>query len=296
MIENILLTGSSGFIGRHIINNISALDKQYRIFGFSSGDSSGANIKYNPLHNFKSIFNSLKIDKIDFVIHCGAFTPKNPNEANSFENNFNIISTINLLQSLPSLPQKIIYISTLDVYQKSDEIISETSKVNPLNLYSRSKYYCEELLVNWGIENNVIVQVLRVGHIYGPGEERYQKLIPTIIKNVKNNIRPTLYNNGVDLRSFLYIEDCVQSIINALKLSDSVGIINIVSKFPYTVKEITELIIEISGKKIIPNYISVEGLKSTNWIFDNQKMEKYLHVERIGIKEGLSKEFNLSFL
>ncbi len=289
--ENILLTGSSGFIGKHLFEKIDLLKNDYRLIGLSSSLKNKNHVNYDPLQNFKSLFLDLEINEFDIVIHCGAFTPKNREQVDSFDNNFNVISTVNLLKSLPNIPKSFVFISTLDVYENTNGIISETSNVKPNNLYSLSKFYCEELIIKWGKENNVIVHILRVGHIYGPGEEKYQKLIPTIMDNVINDISPSIYNLGKDLRSFLYIDDCIQAIINALKLNKSHGIINIVSGKPYSVNYITETIVKISGKDLKTKLLNVDGIIKRDWIFDNSKMSKLLHEEITDIIDGLNTEF-----
>lgn len=74
--------------------------------------------------------------------------------------------------------------STLDVYGKIETIIDESSFIT-LTMYGWSKLYCEKLLENWSKRNNIILQILRIGHIYGKGEKAYKKVIPVTIQKLK---------------------------------------------------------------------------------------------------------------
>ncbi|MFX4253329.1 NAD-dependent epimerase/dehydratase family protein, partial [Aliarcobacter butzleri] len=119
------------------------------------------------------------------------FTPKSGIEANDInKSNANIFNTKYLLDNLPNFPEKFIFLSTLDVYGKIETIIDESSFTNPLTMYGWSKLYCEKLLENWSKENNIILQILRIGHIYGKGEKAYKKVIPITIQKLKNGENP----------------------------------------------------------------------------------------------------------
>jgi hypothetical protein len=77
--------------------------------------------------------------------------------------------------------------TTIDVYEKSDQIISENNPTNPETLYGFSKLYCEKMIENWANANNKIVQILRLGHVYGPGEGLFKKIIPVTMQKIKAN-------------------------------------------------------------------------------------------------------------
>ena len=59
--------------------------------------------------------------------------------------------------------------------------VDEHTAVNPTSLYGASKYYCEKMLAVFCKNNNIIFHNLRIGHVYGIGEEKHQKLLPQII-------------------------------------------------------------------------------------------------------------------
>jgi UDP-glucose 4-epimerase len=57
--------------------------------------------------------------------------------------------------------------------------------------------------------------ILRYGHIFGPGEEAYEKLIPRTIRQLMQGEPPVLYGDGSAERDFLYMDDAVEATLQA---------------------------------------------------------------------------------
>jgi nucleoside-diphosphate-sugar epimerase len=287
----ILLTGASGFIGKHLL---TALIKKY-------GDNNIVALTSKPikeccylLHNSYDFsidfFFENDYGSIDTIIHAGAFTPKNSFQANDWKlSNQNVINTQKLLEAnLPKL-QKFIYLSTLDVYGNSD-VISEETLIAPASLYGHSKYYVECLVTEWARFENKISQILRIGHVYGPGEEAYQKIIPVTMKKIALGDVVEIWGDGHELRSFIYIDDAVKAIIRSLDIEHFIGPINLVSNNSVSIKELVNKIITISGKKVkvqmIPALTHARDL-----VFNNLKMQQYLGSSETSLESGLAREW-----
>lgn len=288
---NILLTGGNGFVGKRLINMLTLERPNDRLFLLSSSVISGFQCILHKNYTFSiQDFLSAGLDSVDCIIHLGAYTPKSSSDANHIDSSIsNIVNTRYLLQHLPSKPKKFIFISTLDVYGECD-VIDEESPVAPSGLYGQSKLFCEMMLESYCKEEGIVLQILRLGHIYGPGEDAYQKLIPNSIRSILNGNTPVIYSDGTELRSFLYIDDCCRMIISAIDLDDSKGIINIVSPHAYSVIEIMNMIIKISGYDLVVNVLHQPN-KTRNFIFSADKMHNCLGYEQVSLEEGLRKEY-----
>ena len=292
--QRVLLTGASGFIGQYLLHALQSppFNTLYEVIALSAKSIAGCTtVVHNNYQINKEVFHSAGIHQIDIVIHAGAYTPKDRTRMNDNLNNTNIYNTESLLKALPGKVQKFIYLSTLDVYANTSNVITEESEVQPASLYGWSKLYCEKMISFWCEQQHVICQMLRIGHIYGPGEEKYSKLIPIAITKILNNERPEIINEGVEKRSFLNIRDCVQAILASIALESSKNIINIVSGKSYTVKEIIKMILELSGMSLEPIYRETVGTPR-NLLFDSAKMEAILHKEMVDIRYGLEEEIN----
>lgn len=289
----ILVTGASGFIGKHLINRLSNILGPDRILALSS--KSVTNCRYlNSLQFTFDVHYFIEHEYVDIdtIIHLGAFTPKSGNDSNSYmECNSNIINTQNLLRcEMPNL-KKFIFISTLDVYSNEGSKISENSSTDPISLYGHSKLYCERMIEAWANDKNIIFQVLRLGHVYGPGEELYQKIIPTSMKTLLENKNLKQYGEGQDQRSFIFIDDVVTSIINSLELPSFVGPINIVGSQNISINKLLNKMVLISGRDVQIEKVAWDGGRR-DLIFDNSKLKKFLLSKETSLDEGLQKEWN----
>ena len=294
MKKTLLITGSTGFIGKHILRLIedNYVDK-YNIVLLSSRSH---NLFKTVLHNdytfTKNDFYAMGINNIDIVLHIGAFIPKSGIEANDIEkSNSNILHTKYLLDNLPTIPSQFIFLSTIDVYGKIDSVISEESQVNPLTMYGWSKFYCEKMLETWALKNDVLIQILRVGHIYGKGEEAYKKVIPVTIEKIKHGENPQIFGTGEDKRSFLHVTDVCNFIMKSLDLKTYEGVINLCSAKSYSIREIIEILLKISNSKLQIEYKQTQA-KGIDLVFDTSKMHRLLGYEKINIEEGVSNEYN----
>lgn len=291
---NILITGASGFIGRKLLEAISnnAQYKSNKIILLTSKEISGYTSIIHHNYSFtKEDFYNKGINNIDILIHLGAFIPKSSLDANNIEASIsNITNTEYLLKNLPSIPKKIIFLSTIDVYGTVSGIISEETSAIPNTLYGHSKLFSEKIILEWSENNKVTPQVLRIGHIYGEGEDEYKKILPVTINKIIKNEHPEIYSDGKEKRTFLYIDDCCKLILKSIELDEYNGPINITGSKEVSILELINLVIEVSGKNIIP-IIKNKNIGTRDLIFDTNKMVKYLGVGSTDLKEGIIKEY-----
>ena len=288
----ILVTGSTGFIGGHLLDFLIEKYGKRNIVALTSKPISKCKFLLHNDYSFDDdYFVNSGFENIDTILHAGAFTPKSNTDANLIEgSNSNITSTAKLLNAnLPQL-KLFIFFSTLDVYGY-DNPITEKTRLFPSTLYGHSKVYCEQMVSAWAIQKNICHQILRLGHVYGEGEEKYKKIIPTIMQRLLSKTPLQIYGDGSEIRSFIYIIDVVNAVINALKLENHAGIINLVGEEQISINELIKEIISISG--LHPKIDIIESKTPTrDLVFDNSKMKEFLYVPKVRLKEGLIKEWN----
>jgi len=147
-------------------------------------------------------------------------------------------------------------------------------------------------MVEWFAKSqNVVSQVLRVGHVYGPGEEKYMKVIPVMLRNAIFGKNIQQFGDGEEFRSFIYITDVVEAIIKAIELDEYVGPINIVSEEKIRIRELIAKIISISKKDLTIEKKEVAN-PPRNLVFDNSKMKEYLITPGVKLDEGLKIEYD----
>lgn len=287
----ILLTGASGFIGGKLL---AALIKKYgsnAVVALTSKKITGVNcLIYKSFSDFG--LDSDCFNEITHVIHAGAFIPKDAQQANNINMCFESINYTKVFLSyeFKSL-LKLINISTIDVYASIEDELSEGSKVEPVSLYGSSKLYCEEMVKAFSAQRNISYMNLRIGHVYGPGEEKYKKVLPVAIKNIIENNPVELWGDGSDLRSFIFIEDVIESILNSLEVSEENLDINVVSGNSVSIHDLLHKIIEVSGKQVQLHKRS-SNHKKRDLVFDNSLLLKILLKEETDLMQGLKIEYD----
>lgn len=285
----ILMTGASGFIGKNVLkkllpnNDIVALTSQY---------IDGVNCIPSLNYSFDDGYlRGHGCEHVEVLLHVGAFIPKSSQEADDLElTTENIINTKKLLQSdLPGL-KKIVLISTLDVYEYCKGVLSELTPAIPSTLYGWSKLYCEQLIKKYCEEKGLDCIILRLGHVYGEGEEKYRKVMPVMIKNAICGNDLVIYGDGEAIRSFIYIDDVALAITNSLKLK-GFNIINIVGDEKTSINELAELIRSFSENNIAIVH-NDNHQPNVDFVFDNSKLKQYLLQDLTLLKDGLRKEYN----
>ena len=219
----ILVTGSSGFLAKYLIDNL--LIKKHKVIGIDRTINSVVNdenfreykvdlICRNELNNFFSSH-----DDIDVVIHTAAVQPKDKDE--DYEKYFkgNALSTFNLLDKCNRLNlKKFIFSSSFSVYGRPDKLpINENDPLKPQNVYGLSKKNAESIFYYFFQNYNFKVIILRFDGIYG----KFQNLpgfINTSINLFKKDEDISIFNNGSKIRDYVYVEDASNALILSLDL------------------------------------------------------------------------------
>lgn len=287
----ILVTGVSGFIGKHLL---SSLIKEYGARNIVALTSLPVAECPYLLHNDYQFdvdfFTRAGYDTIHTVVHAGAFIPKSSAQSGDWAAcNKNIVNTDRLLKAhLPNL-KKIVFLSTVDVYG-NDDVISETSAAIPVSLYGASKLYCEKMIATFCSAQDKVCQILRIGHVYGPGEEQYKKIMPVMFNRLLAGEPLQIFGTGNEIRTFIYISDVIKAILQAIKLPNSEGVINIAGKQQISIKGLVEKMIAVSGKDSSIEY-QASTVPGRNLVFDNSKMRQLLLATEISLDAGLMQEW-----
>lgn len=283
----ILLTGASGFVGGHLLEAIKQAFGSENIVVLGGSQVDGVRFVLAPHYDLSALDPRL-FDDIDVLIHAGAYTPKSGAEADHrVYCGSNISFTEALLNFNFSSLRKIIFTSTLDVYA-SCATISEASPVEPATLYGASKLYGEKLVEVFARERKIAHAILRLGHIYGPGEEAYRKIIPLVITNALTERPVQVFGTGEELRSFIYIKDVVDAIVTAVRVELECSLINIVGGNSISINSLVEKILLASGSST--KITRIPAPKGRDFKFNNALLKNTLLKEEFDFDRGLQLE------
>ena len=285
----LLLTGVSGVIGKRLLDAACDAWGDDNVIALGSRPAArGRALVYGP-GGVLDAESAAVAAEAEVLLHAGAYTPKNGAQANALEGcNGNITFTANLLGlDLPKLRQAI-YLSTLDVYGPADTI-SESSPTQPASLYGWSKLYCEQMVRQYAAQRGIAALVLRIGHVYGPGEEQYAKFLPNAIRNILAGKDVELWGEGRELRSLIYIGDVVAAVLAAVGRDGLPPVVNVVGGQPLSVRALLERAIAVSGR---PVGLAQKAFAGTprDFVFDTTLLRTHLLPAETPLDDGLRAE------
>jgi UDP-glucose 4-epimerase len=170
------------------------------------------------------------------------------------------------------------------------EIVDESAKPIPDDPYAVSKLMIEMYLQEWAGKENVNLHILRLAHIYGPGDKR-RYTIPIWLQEGMDGRAVRLTANPEMKRNCLYIDDCCKFIAKACYLQEEVPLINLVSDHTAAMLEIAETCNRVSGN---PQDVRIEpnGNEDAGLCFKNSELrQRYLGLEDYTLEEGLKREY-----
>lgn len=167
----------------------------------------------------------------------------------------------------------------------------EDKPANPLSTYAISKYDVERMAINYGFALNIPTFIFRGFSIFGPRQSLsnpYSGVCSIFLNRLKNKKPPIIFEDGKQLRDYIFIEDVKEALLKALE-SEIQGIYNLGTGKPISVNEIANYLIEILDSKIEPIITSEYRVGDNRHDFaDITKLKKDLKFKpKWNIKKGL---------
>jgi len=278
--NSILVTGSSGFIGKKIIGKLSK----------SLVITDTINSKRIDLRNINEV---LKIDSADIVIHLGGKTPSKKLKSHDYFEN-NVFGTLNILEyCITKKVKKLIYVSSYVYGNPENSIVDENHPVNPHNSYSESKLLGEQLCKLYCDKSDLKVIILRPFNIFGKSMND-GFLLTNLINAIKTKEKITIINRN-SKRDFLYIDDFIDLILKVTDYDSKFEIFNVGTGVSFSFDEIIKKIEKMTLKKINLEYLKDEKIFIKDIRADISKIKKQLNWEpKIKFDDGLKKILNIS--
>jgi len=290
----ILITGAFGQLGQVLVRKIGKSKEDVILIDKNENSNFSKNKKIitdiTKNENLKKYKNELK--DVTKLIHLASYITNDRDVLKSGPESIdlNILGTINLLNYLPNL-KNICYSSTYMVYGTPiSNPITEDHPTNPNVVYGASKLAAEKFLQIFSKKSGVNLSILRLMGIYGV-EKPHGQAIPSFVKMIANNQKPTIIGTGEIKRNHLYIDDAIDSIITTIK-NPKTGVFNIGGGDSPSNLELIQIINEELHKNIQSEF-KKSATKPYNFITDISKAKEELGFSpKIRIKEGIHRTIN----
>ena len=258
-IKRILVTGGAGFLGSHICERLVSDGHDVICV-----DNFFTSQKSNVLHligkpNFELVRHDvthplwLEVDEIYNMACPAAPGHYQYNPIKTMKTS--VMGAINLLGMAKRCNAKILQASTSEVYGDPDihpQPESYRGIVNPIGpraCYDEGKRAAETLFFDYHRMNNVNIRVVRIFNTYGPRMHPFDgRVVSNFIRQAIEGEDITSFGDGSQTRSFCYRDDLVEAIIRMMNGPDEfVGPVNIGNQGEFTIKELAEQVIELTG-------------------------------------------------
>ncbi len=241
----IILLGGSGFIGKSLLPMLQK--EQFQILSLVHNEQFQTDIDTFLGNVCTTGFLDDYIQDNDVIINLIGQTENNISKL--IDNN--IIGSLNLLNScIKKKNIRIILASSISVYgENSCNLSKESDQLRPQSTYGLVKSITEKLYNNYSKLYGINVTILRFSTLYGPFKKT--GYFSQLIQSIKTGEQLTAYNNGMQKRDILFVDDAAKGIIQAIKnCNNGYMVYNISSGKQYVIKELIELLENISNKKL----------------------------------------------
>jgi UDP-glucuronate decarboxylase len=257
----ILVTGGSGFIGSHLTAELLNAGHQVLVLdNFYTSDK--ANIQHlSSNQNLEVIRHDVInpfVAEVDAIYHLAC--PASPVHYQRFPVQTiktSVLGSINMLDLALRLQVPILLSSTSEVYgdpEISPQDESYWGNVNPIGIracYDEGKRAAETLFFDYHRQYGVDIKVARIFNTYGPNMSPNDgRVVSNFIMQALRSEDITIYGDGMQTRSFCFVDDLVHGLISLMDSGPEVqGPINLGNPNEFTVKQLAEKIIEMTDSK-----------------------------------------------
>ena len=205
---------------------------------------------------------------------------------------------INMLGLAKRLKAKILQASTSEVYGDPavhPQVEEYWGNVNPIGIrscYDEGKRCAETLFHCYSMQCGLPVKIIRIFNTYGPRMHPNDgRVVSNFILQALQNQDITIYGDGSQTRSFCYRDDLIDGMMRLMATPDEVtGPVNVGNPGEFTIRELAELTIELTGSKSKIVYMPLPGDDPKQRKPDISKAEKLLGWRpTTPLREGLTK-------
>ncbi len=261
-IKRILVTGGAGFLGSYLCerlvgegHDVICLDNF-----FTSQKSNVVHLLAKP--NFELIRHDVTLPiflEVDQVYHMACPAAPGHYQFNPIKTiKTSVMGSINMLGMAKRCGAKILLASTSEVYGDPEihpQPESYRGNVNPIGpraCYDEGKRAAETLFMDYYRMNKVNIRIVRIFNTYGPRMHPYDgRVVSNFIRQALTGNEITLFGDGNQTRAFCYRDDLVDGIMRMMNgPNDFVGPVNIGNPGEFTIRELAELIVELTGTNV----------------------------------------------
>ena len=259
--KRILVTGGAGFLGSHLCEQLLAAGHDVIcVDNFFTGSKANVShmlgeTRFELMRHDVTFPLYVEVDQI-FNLACPA-SPIHYQHDPVQTTKTSVHGAINVLGLARRLGAQIFQASTSEVYgdpRQHPQTENYWGHVNPIGIrscYDEGKRCAETLFFDYHRQHRLLIKVARIFNTYGPRMHPDDgRVVSNFIVQALKGVPLTLYGDGSQTRSFCYVDDLIDGIRRFMAAPDDLtGPINLGNPVEYTMIELTEKVLELTGSK-----------------------------------------------
>ncbi|MCL2182676.1 MAG: SDR family oxidoreductase [Chitinispirillia bacterium] len=258
--KRILVTGGAGFLGSHLCEKLAGQGHDVVCLdNYFTGRKK--NVEHLiDLHNFELLRHDITMPvyvEVDQIYNLAC--PASPvhyqyNAVKTIKTS--VMGAINVLGLAKRVKARVLQASTSEVYGDPHEHPQKETywgNVNPIGIrscYDEGKRVAETLFFDYHRQNNVDIRVMRIFNTYGPRMHPNDgRVVSNFIVQALKGEDITIYGDGSQTRSFCYADDLIDGMMRLMNTGNITGPVNIGNPGEFTIKQLAEAVIELTGSK-----------------------------------------------
>ncbi len=260
-IKRILVTGGAGFLGSHLCERLVEAGHDVICLDnfFTSQKTNVAHLLGRP--NFELVRHDVTLPiflEVDEIYNLACPAAPGHYQYNPIKTvKTSVLGAINVLGMAKRCRAKVLQASTSEVYGDPEvhpQPESYRGSVNPIGLracYDEGKRAAETLFMDYHRMNRVNVRIVRIFNTYGPRMHPFDgRVVSNFIRQALAGEDITIFGDGQQTRSFCYRDDLVEGMIRMMNnAEDFIGPVNIGNPGEFTIRELADLVIQITGSR-----------------------------------------------
>lgn len=279
----ILVTGSAGLIGRHLIDLLRADGHAVRTF----------DCLCDPRQDTRDAAAlEAAMDGVDGIVHLAAISrvvwAQNDPDLTQSVNVEALEGLVSIASAAPLMPW-IIFASSREVYGEPQSLpVRETAALAPLNVYARSKVEGEKL-IDRARAAGLVANIARFSNVYGCVEDHHDRVVPAFARAAANG--EVVFVEGADnMFDFTHVRDASQGLARLVERTargDSFPPIHFVTGDGTTLRELAQLAVEVSDGSVEIAVRAPRNYDVARFVGDPSRAHKLLDWRaQIGIEQG----------
>jgi len=281
VIKSILVTGSAGFLGKHLVDYLTEKEHAVVEYDIATGQDI---LDYEQL---RSVFQHDGEGPIDAVYHLAAQAHVGPGERDPYSDlDRNGKGMLNVLRCVEEFKVPMVFTSSGAVYGHTGPMLNvEDVMVRPTSNYGCTKRLAEMYLQKWVLNTGIDAKIVRFSSVYGPGRGKHGAVNAFIARAVSGESL-TVYGDGSQTRDMIHWRDACHGLELALEKGKPGEIYNIGYGLAHSILQVALIVQDLTGASIE----FIEGHEFTKFDVKQNKFKMSKARKELGFEAMISLE------